>query len=205
MLNPLIDRFCDSRRRWLIVTGVTFVAGLLTVLPQVDQYFARCDEQQKLEETLVAARRAAEELPAVSVQAEAETETLAALEQRMVDKERLPVFRNSLVTLVRESGCQMRRINVGAAKSREWKHGDHPINEADKRAKPTPFTLEMRPVNLSVTGSTIEVRDLLTRIEKEQMIFHAKTMDLRPTGRNRRGVQMDLELWYFALTNEPRA
>lgn len=206
MITQLIDRFCESQRRWLIVTGVTFVVGLLTGLPQVDVLLTQRDEQKNLEEELVRASRSSSRLATFKERAATETAALEQLEQRTVDEQRLPEFRTALVDIVRESGCQMRRINVAAVRSRPWKQGDNPVTEVENRkAKSTPFTLETRSVSLSVSGSTQSVRSLLTRVQDEQKIFHAKTMDLRPLGRNRRGVQMDLELWYFALTRGPRA
>lgn len=205
MMTQMIDRFCESQNRWLIVTSITFVAGFLTVYPQVDHYFAQREKQQNIQQNLISARQAAQRLPLFAKQEKTETEILASLEQRTIDEERLPEFRGALVDLVRESGCQMRRINVGPPRFRPWHADDNPVTEPNKDAKPTPFTLEMRALSLSVSGASSAIRNLLTRIEAEQIIYHAKTMGLSPAGTNRRGVQMDLELWYFALSRESDA
>lgn len=205
MVNELVDRFCESRRRWLIVTGVTFVAGLLTILPQADHFFALSSDQEDLQENLTLAARAADLLPGYVERVAEETKTRQSLEERTLDAERAPVFRNRLVDFVRESGCQLRRINISPAKTRPWRQGDNPVATEDKQAKPTAFLLETRSVVLSVSGGSASINELLQRLEDERLIYHAERLDLKPAVKNRRGVQLDLELLCYALTHESEA
>ncbi|MEM9185561.1 MAG: hypothetical protein AAGB00_03605 [Planctomycetota bacterium] len=196
----VVDRFCESRHRWLIVTGATFLASLVTILPQADQYLTlRADEDEKTEE-LDEARQTAQMLAGLRDRVVETTSELEALERRTLPEEAVSDFRNQLVEMVRESGCQVRRIGVGGVRVRQWRENDRPLAEPSEKAGPdTPFQLETRAVSLSVTGSMTEVRELLGKIESNGMMNHAKGLDLRPAGRGGR-VQMELELWCFALT-----
>lgn len=206
MIQPLIDRFCDSPRRWLIVTGVTFVLGLVTLLPQVDYYFSLRQEHQETQAQLATASTAAEELPAFENRVVQQEGQLIALQQRTFAEGRLSEFRNELIELVRSSGCQVRRINAGEPQTRPWTQNDSPtVASADKNAKPTPFALETRSIHLSVAGSMQSVINLLDGVEATGMMFNTKSLELRPTGSDRHGVEMDLQLNCYALTQPKKA
>lgn len=199
-LQDSLDRFCESPKRWLIVTAVTFVIGLVTVLPQVDLYYAERTEKEELSEELREAERTYAELPQLRQRVEAKRVEIEGIEDRGVDEQRLTPFRDSLVLLTREAGCQMRRINVGSPRKRDWRRNDQPLGETNTREPVTPFVLETRPVTLSVTGPIEAVRKLLSLVEEDDRFLHSHSLALRPLGRNA-DVQLDVEVWYFALTN----
>lgn len=198
-MNELLDRFCESPRRWLIVTGVTIVLALLIVLPQVDVYTAMRDEGERLRGELVESQRVAAELPAFEQRVQDGRKALDALEARTVNEETLAAFRNELVERVRQSGCQVRRINVGTTQGRPWVKQDNPLNESAPAGEPTPFVLEARPVSLTVAGNLSQVRALLGSMASDGKMAVLRSLDLRPAGANRKGVQVDLEVVYFAL------
>src|ERR1051326_368696 len=64
MIELALRRFCESKHRKLIVTGVTFVVGLLLVMPVVDSIRAGGDEKDALLTELDSARNIASELGA---------------------------------------------------------------------------------------------------------------------------------------------
>lgn len=199
--NQLVDRFCDSQRRWLIVTAVTIVVALVTVLPQVDQFISlRADEDAKVEQ-LAEAQQTAEMLPRLRSRVSATTTELDVYESRTLPSDSVAVFRNRLVDIVRDSGCQVRRLGVNSVKSRPWRENDRPLADAKEKTGPeTPFRFETRPVSLSVTGTMSQLRTLLTEIESTGMMMHTRSVELKPTGRGGRNLQVDLELWCFALS-----
>lgn len=204
--TEVIDRFCESRHRTLIVTSATLVVALATVLPQVDQYLNLRAEQDEKAEQLVEAGSTAELLTTLRERVETTTAELEALESRTLPGEAVPDWRRTLVGMVRSSGCTVRRISLGAVRTRRWREKDRVLADAKEKAGPdTPFSLETRPVSLSVTGSIGEVRDLLERIEGGGMLVHANGLELRPTRQDGREVQMELELWCFALERAGRS
>ncbi|MEN0109198.1 MAG: hypothetical protein AAF805_00600 [Planctomycetota bacterium] len=201
MIEELAERFRGSPHRWLIVTGVTLVAALTTVLPQVDQLLAERSELAELRAQLADAQQTAERLDEYESAVAERTERLEALRRREVDEAQLAELRSWLVSAAREAGCQVRRIDLSAPTSRPWGFDDHPLATPDKKRKqpPTPFHLETRGVAFSVTGSTAELRALLKAIDADQRLKHANAVAMKPESRNQRSLQLDLNLWYFAL------
>lgn len=195
-----IDRFCESRRRHLIVAAVTSVVAVATVLPQVGQYLGRRAEENEKTCELEQASRTAGLLAPLRERAADTAGELERLQRRALPAAAVPRFRNRLVDMVRESGCRVRRISLGAVATRHWREDDLALlgPQADAGAD-TPFVLETRPVNVSVTGGLEEARRLLKKIESSGLLLHSRAIDMRPTGRAG-AVQMELQLWCFALT-----
>src|SRR5436853_3280590 len=132
MNNSLIRKFCESRYRWPIVATATAVTALATVLPLVDEYFDNRNSRNGLAEELVRAQQTASALPEYEERAAKVTGELEGLESRAVDDATLARFRSRLVDVVRESGCQIRQIEVGTATKRPWIQGDDPLAEAQQ-------------------------------------------------------------------------
>jgi len=204
MIEQTLRTFCESRYRWLIVIAGTLVIGLVTILPLVDVYSAEREEKAALLTEL----ESANEVVAMSAQIEAraaeKTAQLTALEARTVNDETLPALRTRLVELARDTGCSLRRVNVGATSSRPWHEKDDPIaTHAETNQQPPPtltgFALEWRPVTVSVSGSNANLLSLLERMEGDGMLMHTKNFELRPAAGNRKTLNLDLELWYFNL------
>ncbi|CAN0380659.1 unnamed protein product, partial [Ectocarpus sp. 4 AP-2014] len=94
------------------------------------------------------------------------------------------------------------RIDFSTPSKRKWRENDSPTetpSERDQEEKTTPFDLQTRPVNFSVTGSSAEVLALLRSIDEDKRLKHTQTLDLKPSSNNPRELQLDLSLWYFAL------
>lgn len=202
MIRDLAERLAGSRRRWLIVTGVSFVTALATALPQVDHLIAARAEQESLERELGLALETAERLPRYEKTVAQKTTELERLRERTVGESQLATLRTWLVNAARQSGCQVRRIDLSPPASRPWTEQDSPVapppGAASKDAK-TPFELQTRTVTFSVTGSTAEVVALLKALDADNRLKHASTVDLKPTNRGSRELQLELTLWYFAL------
>jgi hypothetical protein len=200
MNDSLIRKFCESRHRWLIVATLTGLVALAVLLPMVDDFFDKRSSRSELSEQLAAARQTAESLPQLEKQAAAVKQDLEALETRTVDEAALARYRSRLVDLVRESGCQIRRIEVGAPHNRPWKNNDKALNEITPAGADTPFSLERRPVTLSVDGAMSAVQDLLAKLEKERTLSHPHRMQLQSVSGTGETVTFELELWLFALS-----
>jgi hypothetical protein len=202
MNDSLARKFCESRHRWLIVASATGLVALVALLPMVDEFFDKRSSRNELSEELAVARRTAELLPVYERQAAEIGKDLAALETRAIDESGLTRFRSRLVDVVRESGCQIRRIEVGAPSRRPWKENDEPLTEPGESAGEgaTPFALERRSVVLAVDGSMSAIHDLIAQLEKEKAIAHPHRLQLHPAGGQGESVTLELELWLFSLS-----
>lgn len=202
-MNELIDQFCESKKRWLIVTAVTGLFALALLVPLADQYTALCNENDELSARLLQVQRLAADLPAFEERVVQKHTEVNRLQERTVPEEAVSVYRTKLVEFARDSGCQVRRISFGTSRSRSWYEQDGPLAASgtrEKDVKPTPFALETRPVTLSIAGSMGAVKKLLARVHADDTIRHIKFFELRPIGKDQRSVQLDLELWCYALT-----
>jgi hypothetical protein len=172
------------------------------VIPLVDAYCAGRNEKEALLAELDSARQIAAELADNESRVAAELAQLKVFEARTTNEESLPVLRGKLVDLAKETGCNIRRLSVGAASSRPWNPGDNPVDPA-AQAKPgesvSPFTLEWRPVSISVSGTSASLRTLLDRIVATGMLMHAKSLEMYPANPSRQSLSLDMELWYFTL------
>jgi hypothetical protein len=172
------------------------------VIPLVDAYCAGRNEKEALLAELESAREVAANLTEMEGRVAAEVAQLKTFEARTTDEDSLPVLRGKLVDLAKETGCNIRRLSVGTTSSRPWIPGDDPLNPA---ASATPgdsvsaFTLEWRPVTISLSGTSGSLRSLLERIAAAGMLMHAKSLEMYPSSANRQALSLDMELWYFTL------
>jgi hypothetical protein len=203
MNEHALRKFCESRHRTLIVIGGTFVAGLVLILPSVDVYYAGRNEKSVLAAELDSARAIAANTQ-LAGRVQEKLEQLAAMNGRTVDDESLPALRGRLLEMAKETGCTLRRLNVGAVSSRPWLADDDPtVVRADAKTleaeKGTGFVLEWRPLNISLSGSSGNLRAMLERISASQMLMHTKSLEMYPPSPNRQSLTLDLELWYFTI------
>jgi hypothetical protein len=206
MKTSLIRKFCESRYRWPIVATATAFLALATVVPLVDEYFDNRISRSELSEELARARQTARELPEYERRSATVRNGLDALQRRTVDDAGLAVFRSRLVDIVRESGCQIRQIEVGDPTRRAWKQGDNPLKELDQapgKGGVTPFSLERRSVLLAVDGPMPAVHDLLARLEEERTLSHPHRLQMQAASTSGETVMVELELWLFALSRTP--
>ncbi len=202
MINQYLNCLLESRHRRLIVIIGTFVTGLVTLLPLADEYRGLVARRTELELELQTATNQSSQLPKIEQQVQQRGKTLAAWEARMVPHDRVQQFRGRVVALVRESGCQIRRIHTGEVHSRAWAERDNPLNRVTlkKGAKQTPYLLESQPFSLSITGTYRQVTALLAELHREGKLLHTQTLALRTAGRNVERIDLELELVLFDLT-----
>jgi hypothetical protein len=205
MNESIVRRFCESPRRKLIVSIVTILLSVVVIVPLVDEYFDKKESRRTLAEELDNARQTAERLPILEKQVEEVVGRLTALEQRSVSEDLLSGYRSRLVDMIRESSCQIRRLDVAAPTRRTWKERDNPFNEgnpSDSSGKATPFSLERRSIHLSVNGRTHDLYALLDRLQQDTTLAHPERIELRSDGQNTETVTMELEMLLFALSRQ---
>jgi hypothetical protein len=201
MIEQALRTFCEAKHRTLIVIAGTLVVGLVMVLPLVDAIRTGHNEKEALLAELDSAKTVAAGLQQFETQV---TEKLAELDvqvARTVSDETMPALRETLVDLAKEANCSVRRITVGAVSSRPWSPGDNPVGPVTVRPNdpPSPFKLEWRPVSISLSGATSNLRMMLERVRQSNMLVHAKSFEMYPTGPNRQSLTLDMELWYYTL------
>jgi hypothetical protein len=206
MNESLLRRFCESRHRKLIVAIVTIVAAVAVLGPLTDEYFDKRATRASLAVDLDHARQIAETLDASEEQLTKLSAKHATASLRFVDEAGLGEYRTNLVELVRKSGCQLRRVDVGSAASRPWQTGDDPLvadrntgNKA-KNKKKSPFVLQRQSVTLVVDGAMENVAQLLGTLRDDSTLAYPSRFQLKTAGRRGNDVSLELELWVFALT-----
>jgi hypothetical protein len=203
MIEQTLRSFCESRRRWVIVIAGTFAVGLVLILPLADLYLAERNAKAELFTELESAQQIVETVADSEARLAVKTTELKAFEGRTVDEKSLPALRTKLVELARDTGCSLRRLNVGNGSTRPWHDGDDPKDANETKAKPTDqatgFNLEWRPVTVSVSGSSANLCSLLERMEADHMLMHTKNFDMHPDGEGRKNLNLDMELWYYNL------
>jgi len=202
MNESLVRKFCESRHRKLIVVIGTTLFGLLVLIPLVDEYFDHKESRNTFTENLGRARQTAEAVPKLEQTVTKIVRELEAIESRTVNEESLSQYRTKLVDLVRETGCQVRRLDVSTPTLRPWFHDDNPLkNQVASAAKKrkTSFTLERRSVRLSVDGSTENVQSLLKQLHSDETLSYLRRLNLNSGSRKGETVNLELEMWLFAL------
>ena len=205
MIEQALRRFCESKHRKLIVIAATFVVGLLLVMPQVDVIRAGRDEKEALLTELESAQSVASELKAFEIRVNEKFAQLKSLEARTVDDSSLPLLRSKLVDFAKETTCSIRRLNVGGVGSRPWQPGQNPLaTTPDKKLANanSSFILEWRPINLSLSGNSASLRNMVERLASSGMFMHIKNLEMYPSSPKRESLTLEMEIWYFTLARK---
>lgn len=205
MNETIARRFCESPRRKLIVAIATILLGVVILIPLAEDYFNKKESRRALAEELDNARQTATQLPDLEKQVAKLVGQLTAMEDRAVSEDTLSEFRTRLVEMVRDSSCQIRRLDVASPTRRSWKEGDHPLadgNSGNSLGKATPFFLEQRSIHLSVNGRTHDIYALLEKLEQDSTLAHPERIELHSDGPNTETVTMDLDVLLFALSRQ---
>jgi hypothetical protein len=207
MIEPALRRFCESRHRKLIVIAGMFVVGLVLIMPLVDLLRAGRDEKEGLLAELDSARNVAADMKEFETRVAEKLTQVKGFEARTVDDESMPALRGKLVDLAKETGCSIRKLNVGGMTSRAWKPGESPFTQvpdkrsADAAAGPS-FQLEWRPVSISLSGTSTSLRSMVERVAASGMLMHTKSLEMYPSSLTRQNLTLDMELWYYTLARK---
>jgi hypothetical protein len=206
MIGQTLRRLCESPRRWLIVTAGTFVVGLVMIVPLVDVYCAERNEKKALLAQVGAATRLTEKIERYESRVGERVAELEALESRAVGEQQLPALRDRLVELARQTGCSLRRLNVGEPMQRPWNPDEMPTDQKTstlgRKQQVTGFELQWRPISISVSGKVAELRTFLEKVKADDMLVYTKGFEIYPSSAARKTLTMDMDLWYFALASE---
>ena len=200
-----LRRMTDHKYRPAIVIIVSFGIGLVTLLPLADEYEDLKQRSVGAETALAEARFVAQDLESFQRRVQVQVAQLEKLEARAVSSQRVHEFRNRMVDMVRESGCQIRRIQVGAGQTRKWLKNDDPLQSTASGGdakNDSGFQLESQTFTLSVTGSLPKLKELLATLHAQHYLAHTRSFSLRPVGQDGKEASLDLELWLFDLARK---
>ena len=210
-VESIIRRLFEGRaRRWSVITLIG-VALVVFGLPAADEYFALRSREQDLTADLAQAREQVQTIDELRLRAEEVTAELTAVQSQALLDENLQEYRESLVTMTRESGCQLRKLNTGSPVVRDWIAGDNPLQRPRSlRGKEledaaTGYQLRAQNMSLSVSGTLEETRALLTAMRKSGKMMHTTNLAIRPTGADRKNVVMELQFTLFGLEKSKAA
>ena len=207
-VDRILRRLLEGKWRWYLVITLTSGVLLAWVWPRVDDYFALRTEQGDLRRTLDAAHRSEGDLARLQRKTKMVDADLADWEGRAMQQEDRFVFRNRLVTLVRQHGCQLRRVNMPDVAIRTWQKTDNPLHQPKSRRgkkkdeeNATRYELHLQVVQLAVTGEMSKVRDLLDEIYGGGRLVHTRRMAIKPANGGRTTVEIEMELVLFGLVD----
>jgi hypothetical protein len=177
----------------------------LLVLPLVDVYSAGIAEKEDLTSQLESAQQVAASLKGFESRVAEKLSELKVLEARTIDDESLPALRVKLVDLAKETGCIIRKLSVGTAASRPWQPGQDPIGPALDATTPEDeghFKLEWRPINMSLSGTSVSLKSMIEKVAATGMMVHTKAFEMYPSSPTRQTLTLDIELWFFTLARK---
>jgi len=178
---------------------VTFGLGLLTFIPAADEYselqarsedIAHRTKQAKLDEANLPRAR--------ENQAKTEKE-LQLYRTRGMDEQSSYRLREQLVQICRTHHCQVRRVDVGTARTRDWYENDHLIHPptAVQRGKKTPLVLESRDLTMTLSGDYEGVRSFLAEFEQIDALMQIDRLHIETLDGEGRNVQLNIGLRLF--------
>jgi hypothetical protein len=204
MIESLLRRLIEHKRRKWIVIILTVLTGLLVVLPAVDEYNAAKERINAATDELLEAQAQGSSVEAFDKIRREKEASLEALEEEAVSAENEQAFRDRLDKIVQGTGCTMRRIQMGQPFSSVWKTNDHPLNtgKTSDRGNDTPYQLEKRRISLEITGSIGDLYDFLSEVNKLEKLIHTKSVSLEGAARGENTAVLEMELIAFNLVKK---
>lgn len=206
-LKIILRALVEHPSRRMIVIIATCVTTLATLWPAADEYLAQREHQDEMESSLQLAKSEIQKLPSVRRVAASTLEQVHQLRKQTVAPSETHEFRTQVAEIVRNHGCQLRRLDITGLRRRTWYQSDHPMSSiaAGDHGDKTPFELTTQVMTLSVTGDLDSVEKLLSDLRDQQRMIHARRFSLRSAASGNREVQLDLELLLFHLERNSRA
>ena len=203
-LESILRRLFSGRaRRWSIIT-VNAMLVLALGLPAADEYFVQRQreadlsaELEQAEEQLQRAAQLRNRVTAVSLE-------LSTMEERALFDDGDQQYRQVLVQSVRQSGCQLRKLTLENPNLRSWDPQEDPLSNPrqksrSKKETESDYRLRTQKVSLSISGALTEVRAFLTELQAKGKLMHITQLSIRPNGRNRSSVVLELQYQLFGL------
>jgi hypothetical protein len=204
MIEPLLRRLIEHKRRKLIVTILTVLTGLLVVLPAADEYNAAKERTSTAHKDLEETKGEVKSLPRFEEIFELRMAELEALQDRTLSLAAAQNLREQLVEIVRQADCTMLQARLGDPMKRDWTTEDNAVDDfsVSNRGNPTPYQLETRQISLSIAGPMPNLLHFLARLCEIDKMIHTKDLNLKRSGSEENSAILTMDVLLFDLVKK---
>ena len=196
-----IIRFLRHPSALMVGIIVTFLVGLLTLIPAADEYSALRERSDEVARLVQQGLHDRDGMAAVRAKFDEIQEELQNHHQRIISDDSAHHVREKLVDFARGSNCHPRRIDVGAVRVRQWHEQDDPIQAVStaKRGKKTDFRLEVRELRMTLTGDINQIESFLDKFETLDVQMNLQQVNMRSLDPGGDQIQLELVLELFGI------
>ena len=192
-----------EKRVWIVIT-LTFLTGLVLTLPAVEEYSAAATRVANAREKLAEVNRQLDNLPQLQRLFTDKEREVAKLEAKSITQKEVEHLHSTLQQMIRDSGCEMRTLNIGDPTSRTWMSNDSPTKRfsVGNPGQETPFQLVSRTAVLKMEGAMPNVYHFLARVNQLERFIHAKQIRLERSPRNETSTELEMNFELFDLVKK---
>jgi Tfp pilus assembly protein PilO len=191
---------------WIVIT-LTFITGLLILLPAVEDYSAAKERTQAAREKLEDTKRQLQNLPQLQRMFEQKKKALQALETKAVTEQNLDQLRENFHRLIRDTNCAMKSLVFSDSPTpRAWHANDSPLVMKTYLVPPpeTEYVLNKRTAKLEIEGPMSNVYQFMAKVSQLDRFIHVNRVALERSQTDER-VKLNLEFDMFDLTKKKAA
>jgi hypothetical protein len=204
MVNDTIRWIVRHEKRVWIVITLTFLTGLVLTLPAVEEYSAAATRIADAREKLDEVNRRLDNLPLLKKRFAEKEREVTALEAKAITPKEVEGLHATLQQLIRETGCDMRRLDINEPNARAWMSNDsatHRFSVGDPGHE-TPFQLVSRTAVLRMEGAMPNVYHFLARVNQLERFIHAKQIRLERSPRNDNVTELEMHVDLYDLVRK---
>jgi Tfp pilus assembly protein PilO len=202
MVDRIVRTIVEHPKRKMLVIILTFVTGVVLVLPAVEEYSAAQTRRGAAREKLDEASGAAANLPQMQTALLQKKRELQELEHKAVTEKDVEGFRDELQKLIREVGCEMREVYIEEVPTkRPWMTNDSPLRGSPpgNSGPETPFVLAQWNARLRIEGPMGSIYKFLTRVSKMDRFIHTRLVEMKRSEADENQTQLRMEVTLYDL------
>lgn len=202
MVDQLVRTIVEHPKRKLLVIILTFVMGVVFVLPAVEEYSAAQNRTVSAREKLTEAEGAAANVPQMQAALAKRRTEVEALESKAITERDVESLRTDLQRLIRDVGCEMREVYIEEIPTRRaWMSNDSPLTGAPvgNPGQETPFVLVQWESKIRLEGEMGSIYKFLAQLNQMDRLIHTKVVELKRSDINENQTQLRVEMTLFGL------